>query len=352
MIELSLAFQDKDGAYAEHAGAVLASVFCNTSSSVNVHILHDETLTEANKQKLIELTSSFNQTIHFYPVTIPDNMLQAMAGVKSISFWTQASMYRLLIPALIPVDKIIYLDCDVLVNMNIAELWEVQLGDFYLAAVWDQAIMAAVQHIIPYGLNPDSYFDSGVILFALNNIRKKIDWYEEMLNFLRRYPDTSMPDQDTLNAVFGENYLQLDRRFNFFNMVSPHHDFNNKIVHFAGSEKCWDVHSPGANLYQEYLSLTPWKKHTDETSMGVHPLDGQRDSKSKNLKAPKLRPLRRVRKSIRENMYSKKRNRRRIKVRRKKIIRLSLTETKYIKLNGSKKAVRVGPGKRVRRPRN
>lgn len=32
MIELVLAFQDKDGQYAEHAGVVLASVFHNTSS--------------------------------------------------------------------------------------------------------------------------------------------------------------------------------------------------------------------------------------------------------------------------------------------------------------------------------
>ncbi|QWU17916.1 Lipopolysaccharide biosynthesis protein, LPS:glycosyltransferase [Paenibacillus sophorae] len=273
MIELVLAFQDKDGQYAEHAGVVLASVFHNTSSPVNVHILHDETLNDDNKQKLVELTTRFNHTINFYHITIPQDMLQVMAGVGSINAWTQACMYRLLLPGLIPVDKIIYLDCDVLVNMDITQLWQIDLGNYYLGAIKDQGIMEVAQIINSKGLNPDLYFNSGVVLFSLNNIRSNAGWYGETLNFFRNFPDTTMPDQDALNVVYGGNYLPLDLRYNSFSLASVDHDFTNKIVHFAGIEKCWDANSIGAELYRNYLNLTPWSEQQPQKAVEVHPTE-------------------------------------------------------------------------------
>lgn len=266
MIELALAFQDKDGQYAEHAGVVLASIFHNTKSPVNVHILHDETLSEDNRQKLFDLATGFNHTIQFYPVILPEDLRQLMESVASVHVWTPASMYRLLIPAIVPVDKIIYLDCDVLVNMDIEELWQTELNEAYLGAVWDQNIMNVTHTISSMGLNPDLYFNSGVILFGLNNIRQNPGWYEETLNFFRNFPNTSMPDQDALNAVYGGNYLPLDLRFNFFNMAAADHDYTNKIVHFAGTDKCWDRTSPGWELYLKYLNLTPWSKQAPRYS--------------------------------------------------------------------------------------
>ncbi|WP_440961881.1 glycosyltransferase family 8 protein [Paenibacillus nitricinens] len=259
MIEIALAFQDKDGKYAEHAGVVLASVFHHTSSPIHVHILHDASLTEVNKRKLTRLTTKHQHTISFYPITLPEDMLQVLANINAIDMWTHASMYRLLLPALIPADKIIYLDCDVLVNIDIAELWQVELNEKYLGAIWDQGIMDVAPIVSAKGLNPEIYFNSGVIVFALNNIRQNTNWYQEMLNFLRTFPDVTMPDQDALNAVFGANYLPLDIRFNSFNMAIPDHDYNNKIVHFAGDEKCWNTDSSGFALYRKFLNLTPWR---------------------------------------------------------------------------------------------
>lgn len=259
MIEIALALQDKDGKYAEHAGVVLASVFHHTKSRINVHILHDASLTVDNKRKLTKLTTKYKHTINFHAITLPEDMQHVIANISSIGIWTQACMYRLLLPALIPVDKIIYLDCDVLVNMDIAELWQVDLGDKYLGAIWDQAIMSVAPIVSAKGLNPETYFNSGVILFSLHTIRQHSNWYGEMLSFLQTYPDVTMPDQDVLNAVFGGNYLPLDIRFNTFNMTVANLDFHNKIVHFAGDQKCWDKESPGFALYRKFLNLTPWR---------------------------------------------------------------------------------------------
>ncbi|WP_410511939.1 glycosyltransferase family 8 protein [Paenibacillus sp. BR2-3] len=331
MIELALAFQDKDGHYAEHAAVVLASVFHNTSSPINVHILHDETLNEDNKQKLVELTSRYSQTINFYPITIPDDMLQVMESVSSINVWTPACMYRLLIPALIPVDKIIYLDCDVLVNMDIVELWQIELDNYYLGAIWDQGIMGVAQIISSKGLNPDLYFNSGVILFSLNNIRRNLGWYEETLHFLRNFPDTTMPDQDTLNAVFGGNYLPLDLRFNLFNTATPDHDFTNKIVHFAGAEKFWDQDSPGAELYQKYLSLTPWGENDPETPVEATPFVAKKSAKHKNNRPSYSGLKRKQRKVTQEKMRFKESSKLRMKDKRTNIVWISISSLKFIR---------------------
>ncbi|PQP85737.1 hypothetical protein CPT76_34700 [Paenibacillus sp. AR247] len=221
MIELALAFTDKDGTYSEHAAAALASVFRNTSSELQVHILHDDSLLEENRNKLAQLAADFKHPIHFYPVTLPVEMMNVLSGTGSIDRWTWGSLYRLLLPAVVPAERVIYLDCDVMVNMDITELWEIDLNGGYLGAIHDQGIHGIAEVVAVQGLNPETYFNSGVLVFDLNAIRQHVTWFEEILNFFRAFPGTSMPDQDCLNHVFGGNCLLLDQRFNWFYNLQP-----------------------------------------------------------------------------------------------------------------------------------
>ncbi|GIP60573.1 glycosyltransferase [Paenibacillus woosongensis] len=259
MVELALAFTDKDGSYAEHAAVVLTSVFLHTGSQVNVHILHDESLTEENKLRIKQLVSHYNHTVNFYSVVFPPDLAEVVEGAQSVNTWTRGSMYRLLLPFLPNIGKVIYLDCDVLVNLDIQELWNIDLNGYYLAAARDPGVAGLTDILLPLGLNPDNYFNSGVIVFGLDNIRHNPEWYDKMKDFLREHPSTTLPDQDILNHVFGSNYLQLGGEFNTFSFSNPDQDFNHKIVHFAGETKWWDPASPGYALYEEYLNLTPWR---------------------------------------------------------------------------------------------
>lgn len=257
MIELVLTINDKDGSYTEHAGVVLASIFSNTQQPINVHIVHDDTLSGENKWKLTQLVETFYHNIYFYHVTVPEDLKEVASGVQKIDYWTIASMYRLLFPLILQVDRVIYLDCDILVNMDINELWSIDLGERYLGAVLDQG-ENMLEYFISLGLNAEVYFNSGVILFQLDNIRKHPNWYGEMLHFLRYYPTMTMPDQDVLNAIYSSNFLQMDLRFNTF--AHDELDLNNKIVHFAGDTKWWEPESPASPLYNRFLSMTPWSK--------------------------------------------------------------------------------------------
>ncbi|GAA0409850.1 glycosyltransferase family 8 protein [Paenibacillus motobuensis] len=273
MVELALAFTDKDGSYAEHAAVVLTSVFHNTGSHINVHILHDESLAEENRLRIKQLVTHYNHTVNFYSVVLPSDLAEVVEGTQSVNTWTQGSMYRLLLPSLLDVSKVIYLDCDVLVNLDIQELWNIHLNGYYLAAARDLGAAALTDIFLPLGLNPDTYFNSGVIIFDLDNIRQNSEWYVKMLDFLRQYPSTTLPDQDVLNHIYGHNYLQLGGEFNTFSVTSPDLDFHHKIVHFAGETKWWDPASPGFALYQEYLNLTPWRLPESHFAGALNPIE-------------------------------------------------------------------------------
>jgi lipopolysaccharide biosynthesis glycosyltransferase len=257
MIELVLTINDKDGSYTRHAAVVLASIFSNTQHKVNVHIVHDESLSKENMLRLTQLVQVYHNNIYFYHVTLPEDFLEVAAGVHKIEYWTKASMYRLLLPQFIQTDKVIYLDCDVFVNMDINELWSIDLGEHYLGAVLDQG-MDLFEYFANFGFSAETYFNSGVIVFQLNNIRNKQTWYLEMLDFLRRFPFVTMPDQDVLNALYGANYLQLDNRYNTF--VNSEHNLEHKIAHFAGDNKSCDANSPAAPIYNQFLAMTPWSE--------------------------------------------------------------------------------------------
>lgn len=71
IVHVALGIHDPNGNYCRQAGALLASLFANTQSSVCAHILHNETLTAENAIKLRAIADCFGKTIRFYMVKIP-----------------------------------------------------------------------------------------------------------------------------------------------------------------------------------------------------------------------------------------------------------------------------------------
>ena len=140
MIHVCFALTDKSGRYAKFTGTTLASIFANTSAQVTAHILHDATLTADNRDKLSQLAGR-NQRVEFYNVDelCPDKIteIKNLLPDAQASHFSLATTYRLLLTQILPqsLDKIIYLDSDIIVNLDIAELWRVELGEKIFAAV-------------------------------------------------------------------------------------------------------------------------------------------------------------------------------------------------------------------------
>ena len=266
-IHVVLAVYDPHGTYSRHAGVVMASMFSNTKSQVCVHLLHDESLNEDNKRKLIELTNKFGQELDLIDVSEHIEKLRARVNMEKLTGgYSRGSLFRLFIQDLLPVDRVIYLDCDIVVELDIKELWDTDLGECKVGAVFDEIVRNVDdrrgRRVFLYryaGIDVNKYFNSGVIFFNLKKIRGNMDICALALEFFQRYPYTMYPDQDFLNKHFQENMYEIGREFNYFGSGIDYSNTKGKLWHFAG-EKPWNMISslPIDTLYWRYFATTPW----------------------------------------------------------------------------------------------
>ena len=68
MIHVCFGLHDGDGRYSKFTGTAIASMFVNTSAEVTVHILHDNTLTQDNRNKFVYLAKRYGQLVKFYNI--------------------------------------------------------------------------------------------------------------------------------------------------------------------------------------------------------------------------------------------------------------------------------------------
>ena len=292
VIHVALAFCDPKGTYARHAAVTIASIFANAPNrSICVHILHDETLSTENKDAINLLAKKYSQTIVFHDI---DEMnKQTTFNARNVNFQGfRAMMYRLFIPDIIKIDKVIYLDCDIVVNLDIYELWKICIDDYAIAVVRD---IWAYEYIknnqISWRLrkfwdlldiSPDSYFNSGVILMNLKKIRSEYNIIEKLCNFFDCFnASATLPDQDFLNWLFVDDKLLIDERFNHIAIPNEMENLTGTIWHMAGgSAKPWNSYTRPYvdDLYWKYLRLTPYCKDDEELlhlvleGMGSSPL--------------------------------------------------------------------------------
>ena len=136
MIHVCFGLHDGNGRYSKFVGTTMASIFDNTTAEVTIHILHDDSLTDDNREKFFRLAERYNRRVKFYNVDelCADDIAylhEKLAEAVKRRFGIGA-FYRLLIRKLFDGDKIIYLDADIIVNLDIAELWRVDLGEKFL----------------------------------------------------------------------------------------------------------------------------------------------------------------------------------------------------------------------------
>lgn len=152
---------------------------------------------------------------------------------------------RLLIPQLVSEDRVLYVDCDAILDADVSELWQIDLTGYSVAAVHDV-----------FGYD----FNAGILL--LNNHRLKAT-----KNIVNRMLDAGKQkgildaDQTVLNQFFGQNFLSLDIKYNYVigfdrdvtlrpaNAPSYFDEMNAcrnpKIIHYASSDKPWNLVSAG-----------------------------------------------------------------------------------------------------------
>lgn len=268
-IHIAMAFTDETGLYSRNIGATITSILRNTEHRVYIHLLCDKTLSDENYIKFNELICQYKQKIKFYNINL-DNKSKLIKS-KELNRVSKGSLYRLMLPELIDLEKVIYLDSDIIVNLDISTLWNINIGNYILGAVLDIESSRNNKRFKKFyeSINVDlnRYFNAGVIIFNLNKL-KNFDLVNKCIEFLSNRPDVPHLDQSALNYFFkGNDVKLLDRKYNIIvsdelmkiNIKEKKIDNISGIYHFAGVGKPWNgIYNEYDKLYWKYLILSPW----------------------------------------------------------------------------------------------
>ena len=265
-----------DNQFADALTVMIYSVL-KTSSSKNIKLyVLDGGISLLAKNRISTLVNKRGNRIKF--LKMDENMFKGYLVSERL---TQAIYYRLLIPDLLlgeNVQKAIYLDCDLMLNADISELWNVELGRNVLAAVAEtnegcryvsspRALRLYKELGIP---EKNKYFNSGVLVMNLQEWRKR-NITAKVCNYLTENREQVIyHDQDGLNAILWDSWLELPTDWNVMSylFITEHkHQVinmeketveqlrrNPKIVHFTGWKKPWieECVHPYASLYRKY----------------------------------------------------------------------------------------------------
>ena len=248
--------------FAQHYGVMLTSLFQNkkTETEIELYLLHTY-LSEQNKINILSITEKYKTNIHFIKVNIADYEDCIKKGILD-NHLSNESYFRLSIARFSPkhLNKIIYLDCDLVILKDLADLWTIDIEQFAVGAVHDLTNPILDVYIKNLGINEtNSYFNAGVMLINLKKWR-----YLNVEKFTFEFiVNRSVGDQAALNVILHNKCLYLERKYNY--MVPSYHKEKNviqpSIVHFIGSIKPWDYmyENMSKRLYYRYLRRSPWK---------------------------------------------------------------------------------------------
>jgi lipopolysaccharide biosynthesis glycosyltransferase len=199
---------------------------------------------------------------------------------------SRAAYLRLLLPDILPerIEKVLYLDSDLVIRRDLIDLWNVSLDDHTVRAVQDfgQPYAAAdlglsglgITMHQELGIEPHSpCFNSGVMVINLKRWRQK-DVSERTLGYLRKYDAyLNCHDQEGLNVVLSDEWRMLDPKWNQMSQIYalerwPETPFKKQmqrvideigieayIVHYNGRRKPWKFNGyhPAHDLFFDTL---------------------------------------------------------------------------------------------------
>lgn len=271
MIHICYAVSDKKGTYTKMIGTSMCSVFKHTKEWVTVHILHDRSLSEDNRKNLMKLVRSYGQQIVFHD--FEKLYKKRIEKMEQDNKWmeghikagvSRATWFRLLIgEALQGVERLIYLDGDIIANMDIKELWEEETGESGLAAAPDTIVQEGhISHLVKKGLyKEEKYFNAGVLLIDMAAFSKEEKLLERGVAFLKEHELIDYLDQDILNYFCGEGCRMLPDKYNTLvswelgrrkNVLEP------RIYHYANKQYAFDYGNNYHRLLLDTFAATPW----------------------------------------------------------------------------------------------
>jgi lipopolysaccharide biosynthesis glycosyltransferase len=182
-----------------------------------------------------------------------------------------AQYYRLLIPSMLDVERYLYLDADILCDLDVSSLERLDMGEAPAGLVSEAPLSGCADRDVAKILGASAeepYFNSGVMLVNAVQWRSQ-QVTEQALEFLRTHP-AAYWDQSALNVVLHRRAYEIDERFNIISNMRKNWPRLRKgigqtdsLIHFVDYPKPWDLGSefihPHYRLWRAILEKTPMR---------------------------------------------------------------------------------------------
>jgi lipopolysaccharide biosynthesis glycosyltransferase len=276
-----------DNNYAMPLAVTVSSAVANLRKNRKIALfVLDGGISEFNKGKI---TKSLNLAQISVSWVKPDNAL--FENLVLTRHLTPTCYYRLVITDFLPkeFDKAIYLDTDMVVTGDLAELWDIDIEDNYVLAVQDDVelnigMSEGLRNYKEVGISPDyKYFNSGLLVMNLKKWRDE-SIGKKVLEYVKQNREYVRNDQDGLNAVLAGKWGELHPKWNIMPKIYEYQSWQDSplapevynellenpcIIHYTNSPKPWyaglkeECKHPKKNLFFQYLDITAWSGWRD-----------------------------------------------------------------------------------------
>ena len=247
-------FMAVDNNYIPFLGVALKSIIDNVSQQnrYEIKVLYTS-VTEENKKKIEEYQTE-NVGIEF--VNLSYKLQEIQEKLYTRNYFSNTTYFRLFIPELYPdYDKAVYIDSDTITLVDIAKLYNTEMGDNLIAGIPDGAVQAIptfqdyVEKVVGVS-NYNNYFNAGIIVMNLKALRE-YKFQEKFLYMLEKIKFEVAQDQDYLNRLCKGRVKLLGFEWNRMPAMGEQEGELN-IIHYNLGCKPWYFDNV---LYQEYF----WK---------------------------------------------------------------------------------------------
>lgn len=257
-----------DRNYLHPLAVMLKSFACSNEGSHTVYILNRK-LTQEDVDALSSVLCEPRLKLIYYPIREPAVSEAPISGRYPIEIYDRIFAAHYLPETL---DRVLYLDPDLVVLHSLDDLWNLDMGEYWFAAASHVKKIGEVFNAVRLEAETiGPYINSGVMLMNLDLLRR----YQKtgpVLVYVKEHEHSLMlPDQDIISALYGEHILSIDpyiynmtdRMLNAQQMLpdSPVTaewvEQNSRIVHYLGRSKPWKKNYQGrlGYLYRRYEAM-------------------------------------------------------------------------------------------------
>lgn len=256
-----------DAVYVPHLATAFASLMENNPEIISRLFVLSDAGSDPDFRTLAEWAKA-RYEVEIEIVAISSHALEGLFVSGHVSL---ATYNRFLLGDVLPqeLESVLYLDCDLIVTGSLENLATYSWGG-NSPQRGSKPVVAAVArddpaHITPFGHRGAHYFNAGVLLLNLREWREQQVAQELFSTARALFGKLHTWDQDVLNLVLEDRWVELPGEYNETTAVDERND-SAKIIHFAGSVKPWMVGSnhPHRRDYDSYRALTPFSPYRKE----------------------------------------------------------------------------------------